>query len=220
MPGLQNSPKTLDYLGTIGTKDRGDAMPATAKALVELAGFLIETASDNLDRKANVATGGTTKSMRIVNLDLAAPKMALGIEILKTYKFLDQGVKGVGGVGRGKYQFRYLPAGKKMATAILKWLRKRGIRGGNYAKKYGAYGTQLKTGGTGKVERKDLRIHKQVNSAENFKKLAYAVATGIKKAGIEPTYFFTKAIKATEKESIKKYGEALKIDIIETLKQV
>lgn len=217
MPGLPNSPRTLDYLGTIGSSDRGDAMPATAKALVELAGFLIETASDNLDRKANVATGGTAKSMRIVNLDLSGSKMSLDVEIVSTYKFLDLGVKGVGGRGKGKYQFRYLPAGKKMATAILKWLRKRGIRGGNYAKKYGAYGTKLKTGGTGKVERKDLRIHKQVNSAQNFKKLAYAVATGIKKAGIEPTYFFTNAVKATQKETKKVFAEGLKIDIINSL---
>lgn len=220
MPGIQNSKATLDFLSTIGTKDRGDdvVLNATAKALVGLAGFLIETASDNMDRKQNVATGKTIASMKIVNLDVNSPIMSLDIEILSTYKFLDQGVKGVGGVGQGKYSFKNLHVSKKMATAILKWLRRRGARGGGYAKKYGAYGTKLKRGGTGKIERKDVKIHKQVSSAANFKSLAYAVSTAIKKNGIKPTYFMTNAIKATQKRQTQMFAEAFKIDIINSLK--
>lgn len=217
MPGIQNSKSTLDFLGTIGSSDRGDEMPETAKALVHLAAYLIEKASDNMDRKENVASGGTIKSMKIVNLDLRGTAMSLDIEILKTYKFLDQGVKGVGGVGRGKYQFKNLFVSKKMATAILKWLRRRGKRASNYPKKYGAYGTGLKTGGKGKIERKDLRIKKQIDNASNFKTLAYAVSTAIKKNGIKPTFFFTNAVKDTQKEVKKRFAAALKIDIINSI---
>lgn len=219
MPGIQNSKSTLSFLDTIGTNDRGDkvVLSATAKALVQLAEFLILTASDNMDRKKNVATGGTISSMKIVNLDLRSVKMSLEVEILSTYKFLDQGVKGVGGSGTGKYQFKNLHVSKKMATAILKWLRRRGMRAKTYPKKYGAYGTKLKTGGTGKIERKDLKINKQVSSANNFKSLAYAVSTAIKKNGIKPTYFFTNAVKATERKQKEMFAEAFRIDIINSL---
>lgn len=219
MPGIQNSKSTLDYLGTIGSNDRGEGLPlnATAKALVKVGEFLILTASDNMDRKKNVATGGTISSMKIVNQDLIGPKMSLEVEINKEYKFLDQGVKGVGGSGQGKYQFKNLHVSKKMATAILRWLRRRGMRAKTYPKKYGAYGTKLKTGGTGKIERKDVKINRQVNEAENFKSLAYAVSASIKKNGIKPTYFFTNAITSAEKKSIELLGEAVRIDIINSV---
>lgn len=214
MPGLQNSPKTLDYLGTIGTKDRGDAMPATAKALVELAGFLIKEATRNLQKKGNVATGETAKSMRIVNLDLSAPKMSLDVEIASTYKFLDLGVKGTEG-GSGKYSFKTKFANKKMALAILKWLRKRSV-----VSKYKPHSSEddnLKGKNRGSVERKNQRIKKIVNSAESKKRLAYAISVNIKKKGIKRTLFFTNAVKATQKETRKVFAEGLKIDIINSL---
>lgn len=204
MPGIQNSKSTLAYLGTIGTKDRGDAMPATAKALVELAGFLIETATDNLERKGNMATGGTAESMKIVNVDLAAPKMSLDVQILKTYKFLDQGVKGVKS-GAGKYSFKNKYVGYMMANAIEKWLRKRGSSG------------RIKYKAVSKTERKNKRIHKTLHKVNDITALAFAVSTNIKKKGIKRTLFFTNAIKATQKELKKKFASSLKIDIINSI---
>jgi len=212
-----NSKSTLDYLSTLGNKDKGDEMPASAKALVELAAMLIEKASDNMDRKENVATGGTISSMKIVNADLSGTNMSVEVEILKTYKFLDLGVKGVGGVGRGKFQFKTKYVSKKMALAILKWLRRRGATARTYPALYGSYGTRLKTGGKGKIERKDLRIKKQVDNAASFKSLAYAVSSSIKQNGIKPTFFFTNAVKDTQKESRRKFAEAFKVDIINSL---
>ena len=216
MPGSQNSKSTLDFLGTLGSKDRGDLLPASAKALVELAAFLIETATDNLDRKGNTATGETASSMKIVNLDLSAPSMSVEVEILKSYKFLDKGVKGYES-GTGKYQFKKPVRGKtgkrgegrkkmpKMVAAILKWLKKRSLSG------------KVKYKAVSRNERKDKSINKTVNDAKSREALAYAVATNIKKKGIKPTYFFTNAIKATQKETKKKFAEALKIDIINSL---
>lgn len=204
MPGLQNKKNTLDFLGTIGSSDRGDAMPATAKALVELAGFLIETATDNLQKKGNMATGQTASSMKIVNLDLAAPKMSLDVEILSTYKFLDMGVKGVDG-GAGKYAFKTKFVSKKMALAILKWLKKRSAGG------------RVKYKAVSKNERKNKRLNKIVNAAKSRQTLAYAIAGSIKKKGIKRTLFFTNAVKATQKETKKVFAEGLKIDIINSL---
>ncbi len=204
MPGTQNTKKTLDYLDTIGTTDRGDVMPESAKALVQLAGFLIETASNNLDRKGNVATGNTISSMKAVNLELSGLKMSIDVEILSTYKFLDQGVRGVEG-GSGKYSFKNKNVGKKMHGAILKWLKKRSLSG------------KVKYKAVSRNERKNKRINKAVNATKSRESLAYAVATSIKKKGIKPTKFFTNAIKATQKEQKKMLSKALKIDIINLL---
>lgn len=204
MPGIQNSNSTLDFLGTIGTKDRGDAMPETAKALVELAGFLIETATDNLERKGHIATGDTASSMKAVNLDLTGTKTSIDVQILSTYKFLDQGVKGTKS-GNGKYQFKNNFVGKKMKSAILKWLKKRSLSG---RIKYKAVSTN---------ERKNKRINKAVNAVKSRESFAYAVATNIKKYGIDRTLFFTNAVKATQKESRKRFAAALKIDIINSI---
>lgn len=204
MPGIQNSKSTLDYLGTIGTTDRGDAMPETAKALVELAGFLIETATDNLERKGHIATGDTASSMKAVNLDLTGTKTSIDVQILSTYKFLDQGVKGTKS-GNGKYQFKNNFVGKKMKSAILKWLKKRSLSG------------RIKYKAVSKNERKNKRINKAVNAAKSRESLAYAVATNIKKHGIDRTLFFTNAVKATQKESRKRFAAALKIDIINSI---
>jgi hypothetical protein len=126
------------------------------------------------------------------------------VEILKSYKFLDKGVRGTEG-GSGKYSFKTKYANKKMMKAILKWLKKRSASG------------KTKYKAVSRNERKDKSINKTVSAAKSREQLAYAVATNIKKKGIKPTYFFTNAIKATQKETKKKFAEALKIDIINSL---
>lgn len=203
MPGIQNSKDVLDFLGTIGTTDRGDAMPETSKTLVELAGFLIEKATDNLQRKGHIATGDTVSSMKAVNLDLTGTKTSIDVQILSTYKFIDQGVKGTQG-GNGKYQFKNNKVGKKMYAAISKWLKKR------------AAGGRTKYKAVSRNEKKNQKLNKLRNSADK-KALAYAVATNIKKRGIDRTLFFTNAVKETQKESRKRFAAALKIDIINSL---
>ena len=206
MPGIQNSNKTLDFLNTLGTTDRGDQISFnnTTKALVELAGFLIEKATDNLQKKGNIATGNTASSMKIVNLDLRSRKKSLEVEILSTYKFLDQGVRGTHG-GQGKYSFKTKFASRKMMLAILAWLKRR------------AAGGKIKYKSVSRSERKNKSINKAVTGAKSREALAYAVATNIKKKGIKRTLFFSNAIRDTRKEQVKKFGQAFKLDIIQTL---
>jgi len=217
MPGLQNSVKTLDYLGNIGGTDRGDSLrlSKSAQSLLKLAGLLIETASDNLEASKHVSTGNTISSMKVVNADLKAPVMSVDIQILKTYKFIDQGVKGTRG-GAGKYAFKNEWAGKKMRAAIEKWLRTRSKRAKTYPSKYRPYST--KTQGKGGIEQKDVGIKKKVDAAKSMKSLAWAVSVAIKRKGIPRTLFFTKAIKETQKKAKKVLGEGLKLDIIESIK--
>jgi hypothetical protein len=214
MPGIQNSKGVTDFLGTIGNKDKGDGYPSTAKALVELAGFLIEQATRNLQKGGNTATGNTASSMKIVNADLDGPIKSVDVEILKTYDFLNSGVKGTEG-GKGKYSFKTKFANKKMALAILKWLRKRSVA--TKYKAHSSYSDKFKGKAEGKQERKNQAIKKIVNAAESKKRLAYAVSVNIKKKGIKPTYFFRNAIRDTQKEAKKKLGAAIKFDIINSL---
>lgn len=204
MPGVQNSKAVLDFLGTIGSKDRGDnvSLSNSAKALVDLADIIITEARANLDKGGNVATGDTASSMKAKDIQVNGTKLELDIEILSTYKFLNDGVKGVNG-GTGKYSFKSIHPSKKMATALLKWARKRSI-----ATKYKAIS---------KGEKKNQSIKKMVKQADNYKSLAYAMATNIKKKGIRPTKFFSKAIAEGEKQKSKLFSKALRLDIIETL---
>lgn len=205
MPGIQNNQSTLDYLGTIGSTDRGDGVTLnnSAKALVQLAGFLIGEATDNLDKGGNVATGNTASSMKAVNIVTNGANYSLDIVIASTYKFLDQGVKGVES-GKGKYSFKTKHPSAKMAKAIRAWLRVRKV-----ATKYKA---------VSKNERKNQKIKKLVKSRDGLLTgLSYAIATNIKKKGVAPTKFFTKAIEATKKEQKKIYANAFKLDIIESL---
>lgn len=208
MPGIQNTKSTLDYLGTIGSDDRGDSLSLnnSTKALVELAAFLIGEASDNLDKGGNVATGDTASSMKARDIVVNGTKFELDVEIASTYKFLDQGVKGVES-GKGKYAFKNKFVSKKMASAIKKWLRVRKV-----VTKYKAIS---------RTERKNKRIAKMVKSKDGLLTgLSYAIATNIKKKGIKATGFFSKAIAATRKEQKEKYAKAFKLDIIESLNQL
>lgn len=207
-----NSADTLKWLGGIGSSDKGDkvVLNNVATALVDLAEFLITTAEENLDKKGNRATGKTAASMKIVNLSTNATKASLDVEILSTYKFLNEGVKGVES-GRGKYQFKTKYPNKPMANAIKAWLRVRRI-----ATKYKAIS---------KTERKNKAIKKLVQSADGkLTGLSYAIATNIKKHGIEPTYFFSgksySAVEKTIKKQKKLFADAFKLDIIETLKNM
>jgi hypothetical protein len=203
MPQIQNSKGTLSFLDGLGSDDRGDKVQLnhTAAALVELADFLITTARDNMDKKGNTATGKTASSMKAGPIQTNANRLQVDIMLDSTYKFLDQGVRGTEG-GNGKYQFKTKYPNKKMALAILKWLRKRGV-----ATKYKAIS---------KTEEKNQRIKRMVKESNNLKGMAYAISTNIKKKGIKPTKFFTNAVQATKREQKKRFAEALKLDIIET----
>ena len=207
MPGIQNSKSTLDFLGALGTR-RGDVViEKSAQGLVKLAAFLIEKASNNLERKRNVATGDTISSMKVVNLDFTGTKLSVDVQILSTYKFLDKGVKGTEG-GTGKYKFKVpFPSGRKTGKkskffeAIYKWVQIRNIRG-TQARKYRPYG---------KAEQKDVNINAT-------KSAAFAITANIKKKGIRPTFFFTNAVKDTQKQAKKIIGQGFKLDIIQNLK--
>lgn len=200
----QNSSKTLSFLDGFSDNDQGDKVQLnhTATALQELAVHLIAEARNNLEKKGNVATGGTADSMVAGPLQTNASRMQIDISIASTYKFLNDGVKGVES-GMGKYQFKTIKVSQGMAKSIRAWLRVRRV-----ATKYKAIS---------KTESKNQKIKKLVESADGkLTGLSYAIATNIKKKGIKPTKFFSKAVQSTKDLRKKKFSQALKLDIIES----
>lgn len=206
MPGSQNSKATLDYLGGIGSDDRGDSLELSnsAAALVTLAGVIIGEATDNLERNGNIATGETATSMKARDIVVQGTNYELDIEIASTYKFLNDGVKGTQ-AGTGKYSFKTNKVSKKMAKAILAWMKVRSLSG------------KTKYKAVSKNEAKNKRLNKVLSEAKSRESLSYAIATNIKKKGIKRTRFFSKAIESAKREQKKLFAEALKLDIIESL---
>lgn len=204
MPARQNSKAVLDFLSRIGSTDRGDSVSLgnCAAALVDLSDYLITTARENLDRKGNTATGGTATSMKARDIQVNGTQFELDIEIASSYKFLNDGVKGWKS-GTGKYQFKKTRPGKKMALAMLKWIKVRRV-----ATKYKAISAN---------EKKNQRVKAISAQADSQKKLAYAIASKVKRDGIKPTKFFSDAVKKTVERQKKVYADAFKLDIIETL---
>jgi len=196
-------------LSELGTIDRGADLPLvnTAKTLVNMAAFLITEAQKNLNADGTNATGDLEESLHVENLAIDGSRMSVDVMILDRYKFVNDGVKGVKS-GKGKYQFKTIFPNKKMATSILKWFRSGKMRTSSIRKPLG-----------GKTEEKNIRLRDTVNKADDLKRLAYATSVNIKKHGIKPTKFFTKAVKKTEQEWKKELAKGFKIDIIESLKK-
>lgn len=201
-----NRQLNLANLENLGSNDRGDkiTLKNTALKLVEIAESVVTKAQVNLNKDGSNATGKGEDSIHAEDIEVDGSKMGIDIVYLDRLKFINDGVKGTEG-GKGKYQFKTKWPNKKMALEILKWLRVRGKR----AIKYKAIS---------KTERKDQSLKRKTAKSDDLKGLAYAVATSIKKKGIKPTHFFTKAIKDTAKDFKKEIAAGFKLDIIESLK--
>lgn len=169
--------------------------------LIELAGFLVGTAQENLVRADRVESGGLSESLKIVNPQvLNGTVMQVDIEANDYYKFVDGGVAGTES-GTGEFAFKNNRVSKKMMTAIRKWLIREGIKG-TTDRKY-----------KGISKREDFRK----SITETSQRVAYAIATSIKKKGLKQTNFFKNAVSETEALVEKELGRALSIDIIRSL---
>jgi hypothetical protein len=194
-------------LDLLGTNDAGDALPTdnVQATLLRMAESVISKAQANLNRSGAEATGELEKSLHFEDVKFEGTKMYVDVLVLERYKFTDQGVNGVEKSHGSPYSFKTKYANKKMATELLKWMRVRGRR----AMKYKAIS---------KTERKDKSIKRKTAKSDDLKSLAYATAVSIKKKGIKPTKFFTKAVKSTEKEFKKELAAGFKLDIINAFK--
>jgi hypothetical protein len=111
-----------------------------------------------------------------------------GSEQDKYFRFVNKGVKGVGGEGArpkqntGEYSYKTKYPNKKMATNLLLWLRK------------SANTSRNEKVTITKTQRKRKKLSNVVSQADSLKSLAYAMSAAIKRDGLKATFFFDKAI--------------------------
>lgn len=123
------------------------------------------------------------------------------------YSYVNKGVRGVGGGTKpkqnsGDHKFDTKYPNKKMALAILLWLRKANLS---------VRSVQKPTTG---LEKKRKKLAKMVNDVDNKKSLAYAISTNIKKNGLRATYYIDKATKLVfNKDFIAGLAEALNAEV-------
>jgi len=172
--------------------------------LIEMAGFLIEEAQNNLNKAGKTSTGGLSSSLKIINPQVRnGVLMQVDVEANDYYKFVDGGVSGTKG-GSGEFSFKNNFVGSKMLNAIRRWIVKEKIRG-RADNKY-----------RGISKREDFR-KKLYSENTNSMSLAWAMAKSIKMKGLKPTNFMRNAITATGREVKSEMGKAFKIDIIRSL---
>jgi hypothetical protein len=112
-----------------------------------------------------------------------------GSEQDKYFRFVNKGVKGVGGEGArpkqntGEYSYKTKYPNKKMATNLLLWLRK------------SANASRNEKVTITKTQRKRKKLSNVVSQSDSLKSLAYAMSAAIKRDGLKATFFFDKAIR-------------------------
>ena len=194
-------------LDGLGSSDRGDALPTdnVQATLLRMAESVVSKAQANLNRSGATATGDLESSLHFENIQFEGTKMFVDVLILDRYIFTEHGVNGLEKSVGSPYSFKTKKPSLGMQRSIKSWLRQRGAR----AMKYKAIS---------RTERKDQGIKRMKAKADSQDGLAWAVATSIKKKGIKPTKFFSKAVKATEKEFKKELAAGFKLDIINAFK--
>jgi len=149
--------------------------------------------SQNHNRYASGDTARDIGAYNKVGVTVHPDKILIELGMPEHYDFIDKGVKGVERVpvrtGSSPYQFRNIRPNRKMVNALLPWMRARGIVPRNSAGK---------------------RINSNIN--QRLTSLAYAIATGLKKKGIEAVPFYSEVvndarIKMLEDRFLELYGE-------------
>jgi hypothetical protein len=186
------------------TRSKKGLIPKNSMSkLIQLAGFLVGEAQENLVSADRVSSGGLSDSLKILDPRVVnGTKMIVDIEAAFYYQFVDAGVRGTRR-GSGLFSFKYENPGRKMLAAILKWVRREGIKGK----------TDNKYRGISK--REDFR--KQLSGERRNKSLAYAMAKSIKIKGLKRTNFMSKAISSTASRVDDEIGKGFKVDVINSL---
>jgi hypothetical protein len=186
-------------LNNLGSDKGGDFEPdESLKALIQLAGLLIETAQTNLRQSAQVSSGALSDSFKVNDPQEAGKIIRLEIQAADYFDFQNKGVRGVrGGNSSGGYGFKSSFPSTEMVNSISKWIAR------------GAASTVNVKKSASKLESKN----KTISEFDH----AFAVARSIKIHGIKGSGYFDKAIKIAQDYSREILGKALAIDIIQSL---
>lgn len=191
------------FLNNIGSsKDELFRPKGIFTEVVLLAGELVETTQDNLN-KANITSSGKL-SESIVADEPTQNGAAVSIDMLMNFygAFHNKGVKGTrSGRSTAGYSFKNEIVSDKMYNAIADWIKRAG-RTTRTVKKYKGYGTH-------ETKRKSIA---QYDST-------YATARSIKMYGLKPTGFLDNAVASTRSKVAARLGAALRIDVIDGLQK-
>ena len=185
----------IQSLGDTGfNKVNAQDLPLLEKTLA-LYGQAFNTAiGANLQKTGSISSGKLAEpAMPIITKFGTSYVLSVGYEKGseqdKYFRFVNKGVKGVGGEGArpkqntGEYSFKTKYPNKKMATNLLLWLRK------------SANASRNEKVTITKTQRKRKKLSNVVSQVDSLKSLAYAMSGAIKRDGLKATYFFDKAIK-------------------------
>lgn len=162
------------------------------KYLLGAAKTFLDRAKDNIIKQGLVSSGDLLSDLTFefeagnntYTISIGYPKESKAAEY---YDYVNKGVRGyVSGSPNSRYKFNSPYPSKKMALSILKWTKKLTIR-----EKYDANVNKTKFG------KKRASVTKMVDEAKSKKRLAYAIASSIKKKGIKKSRFFDDALDFT-----------------------
>jgi hypothetical protein len=195
----------LDLLGSAPDSFKPPSLDAVTATLVELAAMYIQKGTDNLNKADKVSSGFLSDSMIASPVQILGKTYQIEISLASYYKFVDKGVDGWNKSQGSPYKFKNYQgkSGAKtspMVEAIKKWLVREGLQG---------------TATGYKPITKREKFQKSITDANTSR--AIAITKAIRKKGLKPTHFWSD----TEKEMLpiaqRMFGEAIKIDIINSL---
>lgn len=181
------------------------------RALYNVAVKFVNTASENLNKADRVSSGALLESITPTEVKVMGKVFSIEINVNDYYKFIDKGVKGwqSGNPSDSPYAFK-APEGKssgkkssEMVTAIRKWLIKEGLKAKTTSKnpKHA-------------ISSRERRRQKITDTATST---AIMIAGMIRRHGLKKTNFWTDAEKSASDYATKQFGEAMQIDIINSL---
>lgn len=183
------------------------SLPITEQELIKVAAAFIFEVQKNIQKdktgRSRVSTGamfdgiGSGQVQRTTDGYTMTMGYIPGQPEALYYDFVNKGVSGVvRGIPKSPYKFKTPYPSKKMAMEIRKWveLNRREIdakKPANLAKSKGGV-----SGGTLASARAAQAKRKKLSEVEITNSLAYAIATNIKKFGLQRSGFFDDAVKA------------------------
>jgi len=175
----------------------------TASAVELVAGNIVMQAQKNLVSANRVSSGTLSDSLNILDPVIKGKTVSVAIQAADYYTYVDAGVKGLkGGSSTKGYSFKNNIVGKNFKSALLKWILREGL----------AHRTDTHDISKREKSRAKLRksIQANVNSVDT---IAYAIGHSIKRKGLKPTNFFTKAINTAMRDAKKTLAKGISIDI-------
>lgn len=202
---------SLDFIDRLGgsKEDYYEAKFTNVQSTVLKLGILYaKHLADELDKANSVSSGSGSKSLNPDTVVSRGTVTTVNIKGNFYLKFIDKGVDGWGGASKGGlYKFKKGGGGGKggdfanspMVKSIKDWLTREKGMGSDLKKKPVTVREHMRS----KLQSVDITTRR-----------AMSVAYMIKRMGIKPTHFITKATVKVKLDIVKELGEAFKNDII------